>query len=143
MDGLDAQIQDTVDEFENLLESHVSNHFLFGDEEVRRKMKSLMESMTEEEEEYATQLENPSPDDDDDDDAVPSNTDFGVKMVGLSNEFNHLKSKLLKSVGPDNFGIFSLVGTAGSGRSMIAKAIFKQYTILKHLLDCGVGLDPK
>lgn len=124
--------------------SRVSNHFLsesktLRDEEVRRKIESLMETMTKEEEEYAAQLENPSPEDDDEDEnaADLSNTDFGVKMVGLSSEFNHLKSKLLKSVRPDDFGIFSLVGMAGSGRSMIAKAIFEQYTVREHLLDCG------
>ncbi|KAH6821459.1 hypothetical protein C2S53_006290 [Perilla frutescens var. hirtella] len=141
LNALDAQIRQTVHEFEDLLELHVSsNHFLpesesHGDESARLKINSFLETMKMMEKEYVDELENSSPQEEDN---ISSNTDFGVKMVGLSNEFKDIKSKLLKSIRPDDFGVFSFVGMAGSGRSMIAKTIFDHiYNGREQSLDCG------
>ncbi|KAG6408879.1 hypothetical protein SASPL_131905 [Salvia splendens] len=100
-----------------------------------------METMNKKKEEFVNELENSVPDEEEEEEdanAATSHRDFGVKMVGLSKEFNHIKSKLVKGVRPDEFGVFSFVGMAGSGRSMIAKTIFEHiYNGREQSLDCG------
>ncbi|KAL1534704.1 late blight resistance protein R1-A-like [Salvia divinorum] len=143
LNALDAEIKETVHKLEDLLEFEISNHFLSepetrGVKELSQAIDSLMETMKKEAEEYVKELEKSVPDEEDDANAATSNWDFGVKMVGLSKESNHIKSKLVKGVRPDEFGVFSFVGMAGSGRSMIAKTIFEHiYNGREQSLDCG------
>ncbi|XP_042006409.1 late blight resistance protein R1-A-like [Salvia splendens] len=146
LNALDAEIKETVQKLEDLLEFEISNHFLsepetHGIEELSHSIDSLMETMNKKKEEFVNELENSVPDEEEEEEdanAATSHRDFGVKMVGLSKEFNHIKSKLVKGVRPDEFGVFSFVGMAGSGRSMIAKTIFEHiYNGREQSLDCG------
>ncbi|KAH6794731.1 hypothetical protein C2S52_005208 [Perilla frutescens var. hirtella] len=90
-------------------------------------------------EEYVKELDNLSlEEEDDEDDVVSLITDFGTKIVGLSNELMELRNRMLNVIRPHEFGVFSIVGEAGSGRSNVAMAIFEDLFINnQQFFDCA------
>lgn len=63
-------------------------------------------------------------------------------MTGLTKEVNDIKKKLLGATRPDDFGVFSIVGRAGSGRTVAARIVFEELCIgQEKCLDCGAWVN--
>ncbi|KAG6416493.1 hypothetical protein SASPL_123923 [Salvia splendens] len=59
-------------------------------------------------------------------------------MVGISDEISGIKKKLVGGVRPCDYGIFWIVGRAGSGRTVTARIILEELLVGKDkCVDCG------
>lgn len=154
LDKLDGEIREAVHKLEASLEFHHSSMLLpeeiNGDlelEEVRQEVFSFIEKVKEMGEEYVQELDRkgmPGEEDDFYHDAVlvPSSRDFGVEMVGSLHEISTIKKKLLGVLRPDDFGVFSIVGRAGSGRTVAGRIIFEDLCIRQDKsMDCGAWVN--
>lgn len=147
LNALDGEIREAVYKLEDLLELIEFNQFLPESElqldleleEVRQEINSFVEMVKKMEEELVKELDTPCLPYDDRDTTVASlSRDFGVEMVGFSDDLNGIKKKLLKVTRPDDFCIFGIVGRVGSGRTMVAKIIFEEsYVAQEQCFDCG------
>lgn len=144
--ALDEQIRGAVCNFEDLLESHLSNQVIsqsetIGDgiqltldlQDLRQDVQSFIETMKTMEQEYVKELENPLPEED---------ADMGTfggkkpKMVGLSYLLSDIIDKLTQRNYP-GFPVFSLVGMGGIGKTTLAEEIFNHPDVLE-CFDCRV-----
>lgn len=149
--ALDAKIREIVSQFEDKLESHISNHFLSQSEEsisgddshslvvsvdlksLRQDARYFVEMAKRMEEEYINQLIN-IPEEEDDDEVVSSKNGFGgnksdSKMVGFCDLFNLIKDGI---TGDEQFRILALVGMAGIGKTTLVSEIFEDKIVLSH-----------
>lgn len=150
LDELDGEIREAVNKLEDSLEFH---GFVLvgidGDlelEQVREEVISFVEKVKKMEDEYIQELDRKQPDEEDDyyhdAECVSSSRDFGVEMVGFLHHFSVIKKKLLEIMRPDDFGVFSIVGRAGSGRTVAARIIFEELCISQEKsLDCGAWVN--
>ncbi|XP_057812417.1 putative late blight resistance protein homolog R1A-10 isoform X1 [Salvia miltiorrhiza] len=158
MNALDAQIRDAVSQFEDKLESHISNQFLSqsdesidGDEshplvvsidlqDLRLDFCSFVEMAKRMEEEYVDQLINMTEEEEDDDDeVVSSRIDFSgnklnTKMVGFSDLFGLIKDGIM---GDEWFRILAIVGMAGIGKTTLVNEIFQDKMVLSRFERCA------
>ncbi|KAL1563087.1 putative late blight resistance protein R1A-10 [Salvia divinorum] len=159
VNALDAQIRDFISQFEDKLESHISNQFLSqsiesinGDEshpllvsidlqDLRQDFCSFVE-MAKRMEECVDRLinmteEEEDDDDDDDDEVVFSRIDFSgnmphSKMVGFSDLFDLIKDGI---TGDERFRALSIVGMAGIGKTTLVNEIFQDKLVVTQY-DC-------
>ncbi|KAL7153187.1 hypothetical protein ABFS83_04G149400 [Erythranthe nasuta] len=140
VNALDGEIREAVRKLEDVIESRVSNQFLSQSEEihpllvlsldmveVKNEIDSLNEKLKKMEGEYATEIE--------DHDAVPSRICFGrkkSKMVGLSDQFQEIQTRLLDTMETCQLMPVYLVGMAGIGKTTLAVELFEDPLITSH-----------
>ncbi|KAL7153183.1 hypothetical protein ABFS83_04G149000 [Erythranthe nasuta] len=140
VNALDGEIREAVRKLEDVIESRVSNQFLSQSEEihpllvlsldmveVKNEIDSLNEKLKKMEVEYATELE--------DRDAASSRICFGgkkSKMVGLSDQFQEIKTRLLDTMETCQLMPMYLVGMAGIGKTTLAVELFEDPLITSH-----------
>ncbi|XP_047961060.1 putative late blight resistance protein homolog R1A-10 [Salvia hispanica] len=144
VNDLDLRIKERVWDFEDLLESLISEKILSqskssGDKEkdvlvfaidlqgLQGDVGSLIRSLKDMEEEYIYELENMA----EDNEASSSMIGFSgtkSKMIGLWDELEEVKMNLLREFfGKD---VFVLVGMAGVGKTIVAKKLYQDPQIL-------------
>ncbi|XP_012829202.1 PREDICTED: putative late blight resistance protein homolog R1A-10 [Erythranthe guttata] len=140
---LEAEIIDAIYEFEDVIDSHLSNQFhspqseeetdhprlmLFSVDlhQIKQDVDSVIETVNEMKRAYIHELCNPSPEDEDD--VVPSINYFDghneSNMVGLSRLFTRIKDRLVYSSQSERM-IVSLYGMAGIGKTTLANKLFQ------------------
>ncbi|KAH6832868.1 hypothetical protein C2S53_014379 [Perilla frutescens var. hirtella] len=124
LDSLDGQIREAVQELEDFIEfSQCSDLSLDSEQVMRQEISRFAETAEKLGEDYTAELDNlwleeEDVDDDDDD-------DDGVEMVGYTDEIIHMIYRVGQPVRPDDWGIMSIVGIKGSGRSYTARRVFE------------------
>ncbi|KAH6794733.1 hypothetical protein C2S52_005210 [Perilla frutescens var. hirtella] len=157
LNALDAQIRDAVHSFEDVLDSQLSAEFLSLHKSRRRRkqllsldldtdqvwqgIKTFAKTVKKLEEEYVRELDNMIISREEE--VAPSYvyTDFGVETVGFSRNLVEIKEQVERKVRPSEFGVFSILGVKGTGRTAAARASF-EYLLLSEensgkYLDCG------
>lgn len=148
LNKLDEEIREATQKLEDSLEFHHSD---LETEEVKREIDSFSGKVKKMEEEFIEELERqqlPKEEGEEDIDTavVSSNRDFGVEMVGFSDEVSGIKKKLLGVMRPDDYGVFWIIGRAGSGRTVAARIILQDLCVGEEkCVDCGawVTVGPK
>ncbi|XP_057789285.1 disease resistance protein RPP13-like [Salvia miltiorrhiza] len=152
VNALDERIKELIWEFEDILESLVYQHILsqfpadqvdeddVGGEKIRftidlqflqHHIPSFIERLEEMEEEYIYEVDNmPEDEDDDEVESISSRSGTKSKMIGLSDQFQHLKWSLTATSKQCFFA--ALVGTAGVGKTALAEAVFEDPEIISH-----------
>ncbi|EYU23538.1 hypothetical protein MIMGU_mgv1a020112mg, partial [Erythranthe guttata] len=142
VNALDGEIREVVRKLEDVIESRVSNQFLSQSGEihplllvlsldmveVKNEIDSLNKKLEKMEGEYATEIE--------DHDAVSSRICFGrkkSKMVGLSDQFEEIKTRLFDTMETCQLMAVYLVGMAGIGKITLAVELFEDPLITSHL----------
>lgn len=144
MNTFEEQIREAVHQFEDSLESQFLSPLPLQ-QASKEEITSFIEAAKKMQQHYIQESNNPSSssseeeDDDDDPAAVPSRSiDSGAKMVGLSDAFTEIKDHLIRIKRPDDFGVFSFLGSAGNGRSLVAKSIYDDVlTGKERCFNCG------
>lgn len=137
VNGLDGRIKEAVWEFEDLLESHLSDHILSQDIDVplssvdlrgqQHQFVSFIETLKGLHDEYLHELLNmPLVEDDE---LGSSGDDFDGIMVGLTNDFEDMKSRLTDENGDHN--TFMLHGMAGVGKTNFARKLYEDTATLR------------
>ncbi|XP_057789273.1 putative late blight resistance protein homolog R1A-10 [Salvia miltiorrhiza] len=154
VNALDGIIKDLIREFEDLLESllYQQIHSRIRADQVYEEMKkrvlhninggerfsidlhcleddarSFIERVKNMEKEYIYEVDN-MPEDDDEEESISSTIGTKSKLIGLSDQFQQLKGRLIKSFIMRDY-LFILVGTAGVGKTALAKAVFEDHDI--------------
>ncbi|KAH6803276.1 hypothetical protein C2S51_034722 [Perilla frutescens var. frutescens] len=148
LNALDGKIAEAAHKLEDSLEFHESTLFLPApeidrdldlEEGIRQEIKSFVEMVKKMEEEFVNELERQwTPEEGEDTVITSSSKNFSVDLVGLSDEVSGLKKKLLGVTRPDDFGVFWIIGRAGSGRTIVANIIFEEVCINQEKsMECG------
>ncbi|EYU23543.1 hypothetical protein MIMGU_mgv1a022015mg [Erythranthe guttata] len=140
VNALDGEIREVVRKLEDVIESRVSTQILSQSEEihpllvlsldmveVKTEIDSLNEKLKKMEGEYATEIE--------DNDAVSSRIYFGgnkSKMVGLSDQFQEIQTRLLDTMETCQLMAVYLVGMAGIGKTTLAVELFEDPLTTSH-----------
>lgn len=154
--ALDGQIRDALHSFEDLLDSILSlsktqtpnrgpsSTFLSLDldkHKVWKEIKKFTKTAKKLKEEFDTELDRLILNGDGDAAEVVGSSyiDFGVEMVGNSNHFKEIKDQILRKLRPSDFGVFSILGVLGTGRTAAARATFEYLTtqVSGKYFDCG------
>ncbi|KAL7115002.1 hypothetical protein ACP275_04G156400 [Erythranthe tilingii] len=141
VDALDEEIRESVRKLEDVIESHVSNQFLSQSEqchpllllsldmaELKQEIDSFNEEIKKMEDEYVNLPCQEY-------DAVSSTIGCRgkkSKMVGLSDQFQEIQTRLLDPTEPC---YHTLVGMAGIGKTTLATQLFEDPLIVSHF-DC-------
>ncbi|XP_042067917.1 putative late blight resistance protein homolog R1A-10 [Salvia splendens] len=144
LNELDEEIREAAQKLEDSLEYYEKDLEMEEMEEVRLEIVSFSENVKRMKEEFIKKLDTPEEDDSTSD--FSSIRDFGVEMVGISDEISGIKKKLVGGVRPCDYGIFWIVGRAGSGRTVTARIILEELCVGKDkCVDCGawVTIGPK
>lgn len=136
LDALDGRIREAANKLEDFLELHQSDVFLdiqaeydtvvsVHSEQVRQEIGWFVETAKMLGEEYAAESYNTSPDEESDG-ASSSYTGSGAAdMVGYSDELRAMKAHVTKAVRPDDWGVMSIFGRPGTGRSYAVWEVFQ------------------
>ncbi|KAL7153182.1 hypothetical protein ABFS83_04G148900 [Erythranthe nasuta] len=133
---LDGQIRDALWEFEDFLESHISNQFLsqsspserqpltFSMRDVRRDIESFTTTVKKLKKAYVDELHNRllEPPEEDGIDAVKSTIDLGVNKVAFFDLLEKVKHYLYSDKG---IRTVALYGMAGIGKTTLAKKVYE------------------
>lgn len=150
INALDGKIIDAVWKFEDLLESHLSDHILSQSDSLvvnHKASNSKSRGGQREASLFSIDMECPLnnlPDDEGEDEYIPSRINLGgmnskikSKMVGLSDEFEHAKMYLTRDL-KWNLS-YALVGMAGVGKTTLAKKIFEDPLIVSYF-ECRAAV---
>lgn len=128
LDALDADIRDAAHKLEDVLELYESNQF-YSEHlslDLEEEITSFVERVKKMKAEYMEELLIPVEEEEEEADGDNENsTDFSAEMVGYETEFNKIRECLLERMRPSDMCFFSYVGEVGTGRSVIAKAVFE------------------
>ncbi|XP_042066290.1 putative late blight resistance protein homolog R1B-13 isoform X2 [Salvia splendens] len=119
------EIRATIDKFKGAMQSHLSKSGSSGNfvEEVKLEIQSFAERVKKMEDELVDELYQ----DDDDDDDVSS--PIGSEMVGLSDQYDEIKRKIINA-GAD-LKVFSIVGMGGIGKTALARRVYEDRDVEK------------
>lgn len=135
LNELDEQIREAAQKLESSLEFHDSDLEI---EQVMEEINSFSEKAKRLEEEFIEELGRARSTEEGDTVVAPSSRDFGVEMVGFTDEISGMKKKLLGVVRPDDYGVFWIVGRAGTGRTVAARIILEDLCVgRERCVDCG------
>ncbi|XP_057784514.1 putative late blight resistance protein homolog R1A-10 [Salvia miltiorrhiza] len=139
VNALDGQIKDTLWAMEDKLESHILSQILPDQVDggvnqsrssaidLQEDVDSFIHTLDDLKRKYIYEVENMG------DECVSSRIGFGgtkSKMIGLSDEFEIFKTRLMGSHRRKN--VWALVGMAGIGKTTLAKEIFEDPQISSH-----------
>ncbi|XP_057789223.1 putative late blight resistance protein homolog R1A-10 [Salvia miltiorrhiza] len=91
---------------------------------------SFIEKLKNMEEEYVYAVDNMPEDEDDGDQSISSGSGSKSKLIGLSDQFQQLKRVCMGTAGVGNRT--AVVGTAGVGKTALARAVFEDPEISSH-----------
>ncbi|KAL7153583.1 hypothetical protein ABFS83_04G179200 [Erythranthe nasuta] len=130
VNALDGEIRDAVCEFEDALEFHLCNRILqIHPLDLKQDIDSFTQKANEAKAAYIHELNYPLPpeesEEEESEESKEEVDDENEPMVGLSDQFEKIKAKLMRISEDDEVKTLSLAGMAGIGKTALAKKLYR------------------